>query len=75
MPIPPWQVTCFPSFFLWGSVPDAFLDCSILMVLFLVLIDNVASQVLLIYDLCPHPTMKSILPNTANVICTRDVKQ
>src|SRR3712207_6875711 len=36
LPIPPWQVPCFPSFFLWGSVPDAFIDGNILTVLFLV---------------------------------------
>lgn len=58
-----------------GSVPDTSIDCNILMVPFLVRIDNVSSQLLLIYDLCPHHTMKSIFPNTTNVICTRNVKQ
>src|SRR3712207_8824520 len=46
LPIPPWQVPCFPSFFLWGSVPDAFIDWKILTVLFLVRIDNGPSQLL-----------------------------
>src|SRR3712207_7814757 len=75
LPIPPWQVPCFPSFFLWGSVPDAFIDWNMLTVLFLVRIDNGPSQLLLLYDLCPHRTMKSLFPNSAKVICTRAVKR
>ena len=75
LPIPLWPVTCYSSFFPWGSVPDTFIDCSILMILLLECIDNVSSQLLLIYDLCPHRTMKSVVPNTASVICKRNVKQ
>lgn len=75
LPSPPWQVPCFPSFFLWGSVPDAFRDWNILMVVFLGRIDNGASQLLLLYDLCPHRPMKSLFANSANVICTRAVKE
>src|SRR3712207_6374179 len=75
LPIPPWQVPCFPSFFLWGSVPDGFIDWNILTVLFLVRIDNRPSQLLLLYELCPQHTMKSLFPNSAKVICTRGVKR
>src|SRR3712207_7959209 len=66
LPIPPWQVPCFPSFFLWGSVPDAFRDWNILTVLFLVRIDNGPSQLLLLYDLCPHRDRKSTRLNSSH---------
>ena len=45
------------------------------MVVFLWRIDNGPSQLLLLYDLCPHRPMKSVFPNSANVICTRAVKE
>ena len=75
LPSPPGQVPGFPSFFLWGSVPDAFIDCNILMVAFLGRIDKGPSKLLLLYDLCQHRPMKSLFPNSANVICTRAVKE
>ena len=75
LPSPPWQVPCFPSFFLWGIVPDAFRDWNILIVAFLGRIDKGPSQLLLLYALCLHRPMKSLYPNTANVICTRAVKE
>ena len=75
LPSPPWQVPCFPSSFLCWSVPDAFIDWNILMVDFLRHIDNGSSQFLLLYDLCPHRPMICLFPNSANVICTRAVKE
>ena len=45
------------------------------MVAFLGRSDNGPSQLLLLYDLCPHRPMKSLFPNSANVICTRAVKE
>ena len=75
LPSPPCQVPCFPSFFLWGTVTDAFIDWKILMVVFSVRIHNRPSQLLLLYDLYPHRPMKSLFPNSANVICTRAVKE
>ena len=73
LPSPPWQVPCFPSVFLWGSVPDAFIDWNILMVAFLLRIYNGPPQLLLLYDLYLHRPMQSLFPNSANVICTRAV--
>ena len=58
----------------WGSVTDAFIDWNILMVVFPVSIHNGPSQLLLLYDLYQHRPMKSLFPNSANVICTRAVK-
>uniref|UniRef100_UPI00358EC1A3 hypothetical protein n=1 Tax=Klebsiella pneumoniae TaxID=573 RepID=UPI00358EC1A3 len=59
---------CFVSFIIWASVVDAFIDCNILMVIFLVSIDKVISHFLLLYDLCAHQTMKSGFPNASNLI-------
>ena len=75
LPSPPWQVPCFPSFCLWGRVPDAFIDWNILMVVILGRMDDGPSQLLILYDLCLHRAMKSLFPNSANVICTRAVKE
>ena len=75
LPSPPWQVPSFPSFFLLGSVPDAFIDWNILMVVFLGRIDEGASQLPLLYDLCPYCPMKYLFPNSVNVICSRAVKE
>uniref|UniRef100_UPI00358ECB5D hypothetical protein n=1 Tax=Klebsiella pneumoniae TaxID=573 RepID=UPI00358ECB5D len=61
----------FPSFVIWGSVPDLFIDCNILMVLFLVCIAQFPSPFLLLYDLCAHQTVKSGFPNASNLIHNR----
>lgn len=57
------------------SVADAFIDWNILMVVFLGRIHIGPSQLLVLYDLCPLRPMKSLFPSSANVMCTRAVKE
>ena len=58
-----------------GSEADAFIDWNILMVVFLGRIHIGPSQLLVVYDLCPHRPMKSLFPNSENVMCTHAVKE
>ena len=69
--IPPMQVTSLPPFCIW-EVYQMRHRLQYFHVVFLVHMYKVCSQFPLMYDLCPHHTMKSISPDVTNLISTRD---